>query len=81
MLSEDVDESGLREPNADTPNPGEFSGALKTLRSLGWKAMTSLMWCLHSMGGVYGKYFGTKFYSSNPKHGAYFFFFLFRQLK
>src|ERR1700690_3016258 len=32
---------------------------------------------LHSMGGVYGKYFGTKFYSSNPKHGAYFFFFLF----
>jgi ornithine cyclodeaminase/alanine dehydrogenase-like protein (mu-crystallin family) len=32
---------------------------------------------LHSMGGVYGRYFGTKFYSSNPKHGAYFFFFLF----
>jgi alanine dehydrogenase len=32
---------------------------------------------LHSMGGVYGKYFGTKFYSSNPKYGAYFFFFLF----
>jgi ornithine cyclodeaminase/alanine dehydrogenase-like protein (mu-crystallin family) len=32
---------------------------------------------LHSMGGVYGKYFGTKFYSSNPKHGAHFFFFLF----
>jgi len=32
---------------------------------------------LHSMGGVYGKYFGTKFYSTNPKHGAYFFFFLF----
>ncbi|MDP9112849.1 MAG: hypothetical protein M3O20_04120, partial [Acidobacteriota bacterium] len=24
---------------------------------------------LHSMGGVYGKYLGTKFYSSNPKHG------------
>ncbi len=32
---------------------------------------------LHSMGGVYGKYFGTKFYSTNPKHGAHFFFFLF----
>jgi alanine dehydrogenase len=32
---------------------------------------------LHSMGGVYGKYFGTKFYSSNPKYGANFFFFLF----
>jgi ornithine cyclodeaminase/alanine dehydrogenase-like protein (mu-crystallin family) len=32
---------------------------------------------LHSMGGVYGKYFGTKFYSSNPKYGATFFFFLF----
>src|SRR5258708_4868789 len=32
---------------------------------------------LHSMGGVYGKYFGTKFYSSHPKHGAHFFFFLF----
>src|SRR6202142_329634 len=32
---------------------------------------------LHSMGGACGKYFGTKFYSSNPKHGAYFFFFLF----
>ena len=32
---------------------------------------------LHSMGGVYGKYFGTKFYSSNPKYGAHFFFFLF----
>ena len=32
---------------------------------------------LHSMGGVCGKYFGTKFYSSNPKHGAHFFFFLF----
>lgn len=32
---------------------------------------------LHSMGGVYGKYFGTKFYSSNPRHGANFFFFLF----
>lgn len=32
---------------------------------------------LHSMGGVYGKYFGTKFYSSNPRYGAHFFFFLF----
>src|SRR6202162_5220620 len=32
---------------------------------------------LHSMGGVYGKYFGTKFYSSHPKCGAHFFFFLF----
>ena len=32
---------------------------------------------LHSMGGVYGKYFGTKIYSSHPKHGAHFFFFLF----
>jgi len=32
---------------------------------------------LHSMGGVYGKYFGTKFYSTNPKYGANFFFFLF----
>src|SRR5262245_417404 len=32
---------------------------------------------LHSMAGAYGKYFGTKFYSSNPKHGANFFFFLF----
>jgi alanine dehydrogenase len=32
---------------------------------------------LHSMGGAYGNYFGTKFYSSHPKHGAHFFFFLF----
>jgi ornithine cyclodeaminase/alanine dehydrogenase-like protein (mu-crystallin family) len=32
---------------------------------------------LHSMGGSWNKYFGTKFYSTNPKHGAYFFFFLF----
>ena len=32
---------------------------------------------LHSMGGVSGKYFGTKFYSSNPRCGANFFFFLF----
>jgi ornithine cyclodeaminase/alanine dehydrogenase-like protein (mu-crystallin family) len=32
---------------------------------------------LHSMGGAWGKYFGTKFYSTNPKHGAHFFFYLF----
>jgi ornithine cyclodeaminase/alanine dehydrogenase-like protein (mu-crystallin family) len=32
---------------------------------------------LHSMGGSYGKYFGTKFYSTNPMHGFHFFFFLF----
>jgi alanine dehydrogenase len=32
---------------------------------------------LHSMGGAWGKYFGTKFYSTNPKHGTHFFFFLF----
>jgi ornithine cyclodeaminase/alanine dehydrogenase-like protein (mu-crystallin family) len=32
---------------------------------------------LHSMGGVYGNYFGTKFYSTNPKYGAHFFFYLF----
>src|SRR5258708_22656468 len=32
---------------------------------------------LHSMSGAYGKYFGTKFYSTNPRHGAHFFFFLF----
>jgi ornithine cyclodeaminase/alanine dehydrogenase-like protein (mu-crystallin family) len=32
---------------------------------------------LHSMGGAWGKYFGTKFYSTNPKYGAHFFFFLF----
>ena len=32
---------------------------------------------LHSMGGACGKYFGTKFYSTNPKFGAHFFFFLF----
>src|ERR1700748_1963994 len=32
---------------------------------------------LHSMAGAYGKYFGTKFYSANPKFGATFFFFLF----
>ncbi len=32
---------------------------------------------LHSMAGAYGDYFGTKFYSSNPKHGAYFLFVLY----
>src|SRR5258707_5751281 len=32
---------------------------------------------LHSMGGAYGKYFGTKFYSTNPKYGSHFFFYLF----
>lgn len=32
---------------------------------------------LHSLGGVYGDYFGTKFYSTNPKYGSHFFFFLF----
>jgi len=32
---------------------------------------------LHSMAGAYSKYFGTKFYSTNPEYGAHFFFFLF----
>lgn len=32
---------------------------------------------LHSMAGAYGDYFGTKFYSSNPKHGAHFLFVLY----
>src|SRR5258705_9596963 len=32
---------------------------------------------LHSMAEVYGKYFGTKIYSSNPKFGSHFFFYLF----
>jgi ornithine cyclodeaminase/alanine dehydrogenase-like protein (mu-crystallin family) len=32
---------------------------------------------LHSMAGAYGKYLGTKFYAANPKHGVYFFFYLF----
>jgi ornithine cyclodeaminase/alanine dehydrogenase-like protein (mu-crystallin family) len=27
---------------------------------------------LHSLAGAYGKYFGTKVYSTNPKHGAWF---------
>src|SRR5216684_669841 len=32
---------------------------------------------LHSMAGAWGRYFGTKFYSTHPRHGAHFFFFLF----
>lgn len=32
---------------------------------------------LHSMAGSWGSYFGTKIYSTNPKHGANFFFLLF----
>ncbi len=32
---------------------------------------------LHSLAGAWGKYFGTKIYSSNPKFGANFFFLLF----
>ena len=32
---------------------------------------------LHSMAGAYGDYFGTKFYATNLKHGANFFFALF----
>src|SRR5487761_2606405 len=32
---------------------------------------------LHSLAGSWGKYFGTKIYSTNPKFGAYFFFLLF----
>lgn len=32
---------------------------------------------LHSMAGAYGDYFGTKIYSTNPKHGAYFLFALY----
>ncbi len=32
---------------------------------------------LHSLAGAWGKYFGTKIYSSNPKTGANFFFLLF----
>lgn len=32
---------------------------------------------LHSMAGAFGKYLGTKFYAANPKHGVYFFFYLF----
>jgi len=32
---------------------------------------------LHSMAGAYGNYFGTKFYSTHPKYGVYFYFVLF----
>jgi alanine dehydrogenase len=32
---------------------------------------------LHSMAASYGNYFGTKIYSTNPKHGAYFYFVLY----
>ena len=32
---------------------------------------------LHSLAGAYGNYFGTKFYSANPKYGAYFYFILY----
>lgn len=32
---------------------------------------------LHSMAGAYGAYFGTKFYSSHPRHGAHFLFTLY----
>jgi alanine dehydrogenase len=32
---------------------------------------------LHSMAGAYGQYFGTKFYSTHPHHGAHFFFVLY----
>ena len=31
---------------------------------------------LHSMAGCWGKYLGTKIYSTNPKHGAWFLFWL-----
>lgn len=32
---------------------------------------------LHSLAGAFGNYFGTKFYSTNPKHGAHFLFALY----
>jgi ornithine cyclodeaminase/alanine dehydrogenase-like protein (mu-crystallin family) len=32
---------------------------------------------LHSLAGAYGAYFGTKFYATNPKHGAHFLFALY----
>jgi alanine dehydrogenase len=32
---------------------------------------------LHSMAGAYGSFFGTKFYSTNPKHGVHFYFVLY----
>lgn len=33
--------------------------------------------CLHALAGAQGKYFGTKVYSTHPKHGAWFHFFLY----
>lgn len=33
---------------------------------------------LHSMAGAIGDYFGTKYYSTNPRHGAHFLFTLYR---
>jgi ornithine cyclodeaminase/alanine dehydrogenase-like protein (mu-crystallin family) len=32
---------------------------------------------LHGMAGAVGNYFGTKFYSTNPRYGAHFYFFLY----
>ncbi|MGB6944479.1 MAG: ornithine cyclodeaminase family protein [Bryobacteraceae bacterium] len=32
---------------------------------------------LHSMAGSYGRYFGTKFYSTHPQYGAHFYFVLY----
>jgi ornithine cyclodeaminase/alanine dehydrogenase-like protein (mu-crystallin family) len=32
---------------------------------------------LHSMAGAFGNYFGTKFYSTNPRYGAHFYFVLY----
>src|SRR5690349_21397025 len=32
---------------------------------------------LHSLAGSYGRYFGTKIYSTHARHGAHFFFVLF----
>ncbi|HUS05075.1 MAG TPA: hypothetical protein VMZ52_02175 [Bryobacteraceae bacterium] len=32
---------------------------------------------LHQMAGSYGRYFGTKVYSTHPKHGAWFTFLLY----
>jgi alanine dehydrogenase len=32
---------------------------------------------LHSMAGAFGNYFGTKFYSTNPRYGARFYFMLY----
>ena len=33
--------------------------------------------CLHALAGAQGRYFGTKVYSTHPKHGAWFHFFLY----